>query len=127
MISVIAATTWIAGFSLLLSILGVVSRAIEVTTISRQALTEFQDKNMSDEDKETAFQGYAKRLFILFFLISAGSAAAFALPGGAFWLLGKTQWFSFEALIVTAISWQFLIVSTVVVSAVIVITVRRKT
>lgn len=126
MISVIAATAWIAGFSLLLTIFGVVGKAIEVTAISRQALTDFQDKNMSDEDKESAFQGYAKRLFVHFFFISVGSAAAFALPGGALWLLGKTQWFSFEALIATATSWQFLIVSTVVVSAVIVITVRRK-
>ncbi len=125
MASVIAASFWVIAFSLLLKIFGVVRRSMQAINISKTALSDFQDKTMGDDEKESAFRSYAKSLYVHFFFIATGSIAAFALPGILLWLLAKSPYLSFDALIITASSWQFIFFATLFVSVLLVIYARR--
>lgn len=107
----------IAGFVVLLRVLELVPRALEVTTVSRTALSVIQDQGLDDDVKGKLMQQYAKRLFMLFFLLTLGAAAALLLPLGAVWLLGQAGLFSYDEVIELLISWQFLLGTTLVAVA----------
>ncbi len=70
-------------------------------------------------------QRHARRLFVLFFLLTAGAAAALLLPVGLIWLLGTVGVFSYEGVLAMLLSWQFLLATTVVAVIVIRLKARR--
>jgi hypothetical protein len=118
------ATLLVIGFIMLVKILGLVKKSTDVITVAKLAYTDFQNPHLSDDAKEIALQRYAKKLFSLFFLITFGSIVALALPVGLLWLLEQINMLSLNAVMATALSWQFLLISTIL--AIIVFWITRK-
>jgi hypothetical protein len=57
-------------------------------------------------------QAHAKRLFVLFFLLTLGAAAALLLPVGVIWLLDGAGVFSYDGVLRVLLSWEFLLGTT---------------
>ncbi len=115
----------VAGFVLLMRALRLVPHAMEVTEVSRAALGVVQDPQLDDDAKGERMQRHARRLFVLFFLLTAGAAAALLLPVGLIWLLGTVGVFSYEGVLAMLLSWQFLLATTVVAVIVVRLKARR--
>jgi len=84
-----------------------------VFSAARLSAADMTNKEMSDGEKEKALQTHAKRLFSLFFLITLGAAAAFAIPLALFWAADLMGLVSLDAIFEAALSLEFLTVSTV--------------
>ena len=112
MIAFTGAAFLVVGFIALIKIFGLVEKSTDVINIAKLAYADFQNQSLNDDAKEAALQRYAKRLFALFFLITLGGAAALALPMGLIWLLEQMDVLSLNAVIITALSWEFLLAST---------------
>ena len=115
----------VAGFVFLLRALKLVPMAMEVTTVSRAALGVVQNPDLDDDAKGERMQQHAKRLFILFLLLTLGAAAALLLPVGLIWLLAQTGLLSYDDVIALLLSWQFLLATTVVAAVVVSIRSRK--
>ena len=115
----------VAGFVFLLRALKLVPMAMEVTTVSRAALGVVQNPDLDDDAKGERMQQHAKRLFILFLLLTLGAAAALLLPVGLIWLLAQTGLLSYDGVIALLLSWQFLLATTVVAAVVVSIRSRK--
>ena len=115
----------VAGFVFLLRALKLVPMAMEVTTVSRAALGVVQNPDLDDDAKGERMQQHAKRLFILFVLLTLGAAAALLLPVGLIWLLAQTGLLSYDGVIALLLSWQFLLATTVVAAVVVSIRSRK--
>jgi hypothetical protein len=125
MIAFTGAAFLVVGFIALIKIFGLVEKSIDVINIAKLAYADFQNQSLNDDAKEAALQRYAKRLFALFFLITLGGAAALALPMGLIWLLEQMGVLSLNAVIITALSWEFLLASTALAIVVFWITRER--
>jgi hypothetical protein len=108
----------VAGFITLIKIFGLFKKSTDAITVAKLAYADFQNPRLSDDAKEVALQRHAKKLFSLFFLITFGSAAALALPVGFIWLLEQINMLSLNAVIATTLSWEFLLVSTILTAVV---------
>jgi hypothetical protein len=115
----------VAGFVVLVKIFGLVEKSTEVFSVSRLALSDMQNPDLDDEAKEAAIQQHAKRLFGLFFLLAIGGAAALALPAGLLFLLEGMGLLSLSAVITVTLSWEFLLASSVLIIAIILLAKKR--
>ena len=101
-------------FIYLLTVFRVVATSREVLSLSAEAMSTLNNRNLSDLEKEKAMQAFSLRLFRSFFLIVIGSALALLLPCSAIWLLDLLQWVSLEAIVATSLSWPFIAASLVI-------------
>jgi len=124
-VNLLGALIVVAGFVFLLRALKLVPMAMEVTTVSRAALGVVQNPDLDDDAKGERMQQHAKRLFILFLLLTLGAAAALLLPVGLIWLLAQTGLLSYDGVIALLLSWQFLLATTVVAAVVVSIRSRK--
>lgn len=115
----------VAGFVVLIKIFGLVEKSGEVFKISKLALADLQNPDLDDEAKEVALQLYAKRLFSLFILLTIGGAAALVLPAGLLLLLEKMDFLSFSNVLAVTLSWEFFLVISVLIIAVILLAKKR--
>ncbi|MDH3947336.1 MAG: hypothetical protein OEU74_00080 [Gammaproteobacteria bacterium] len=115
----------VAGFVVLVKIFGLVEKSTEVFSVSRLALSDIQNPDLDDEAKEAAIQKHAKRLIGLFFLLTIGGAAALALPAGLLFLLERMGLLSLSAVIAVTLSWEFLLASSVLIIAIILLAKNR--
>ena len=102
----------VAGFVFLLKALKLVPHALEVTSVSKAAMGVVQDPKLDDDAKGERMQAHAKRLFVLFFLLTLGAAAALLLPVGVIWLLDRAGLFSYDGVLSVLLSWEFLLGTT---------------
>jgi hypothetical protein len=115
----------VGGFVVLVKIFGLVEKSTEVFSVSRLALSDIQNPDLDDEAKEAALQQHAKRLFGLFFLLAIGGAAALALPAGLLFLLERMGLLSLSAVMTLTLSWEFLLASSVLIIAIILLAKKR--
>lgn len=125
MIVFTGAALLVIGFIALIKIFGLVEKSIDVINLARLAYADLQNPALNDDAKEVALQSHAKRLFVLFLLITLGGAAALALPMGLIWLLEQMDVLSLNAVISAALSWKFLLAGTVLAIVVFRITRER--
>lgn len=116
--SFVGATLLVAGFIALIKIFGLFEKSSEAIAVAKLAYADFRNPHLSDDAKEAALQGYAKNLFLLFFLITLGSVAALGLPIGLLWLLEQVNILSLSAVMATTLSWQFLLLSTILATVI---------
>ncbi|MEZ6035934.1 MAG: hypothetical protein R3F29_00545 [Planctomycetota bacterium] len=109
----------------LLRVLRVPTRAGEVLARTRRAVADIRSTTMSDLDKERAMRGHAGALLVQFVVITALSAVAVALPIGALWLLAQTGALDFDAVMEATVSWQVLLLGTVLGLAVLLVGRKR--
>jgi hypothetical protein len=112
--SLVGAVFLVIGFVALAKICALVERSKRVVVLAKQSLQTIGNPDLDDDAKEKALQRCAKELFLLFFAISLGSLTALGLPAGVVWLLDKAGLMSFEAVVTVALSWQFLLSTTLI-------------
>ena len=93
----------------------------------RQALRDLKDPALDELAREKAVQGHALRLMLLFVLVTGGSLLALAVPVGVLWLAERGGMVELEAVLDTTLSATFLIVTTVLGTAVWLLLRRRST
>ena len=121
MIEYAGAIFLVVGFIVILKISRLVEKSTRVIDISKQAMTELGNAEMSDDDKEVAMQGHAKKLVGLFFLITLGGIAAVFLPIAVIWGLERFDLVSVDAVLNVALSWPFLVATTVLIFIVLIV------
>src|SRR6185436_9488480 len=116
-------TSWLAAFGLLAAFV-VLARALGLTERSRSVLATTRDSmavmraaSLTDEQKEASLQANAIALFKSFLILSAGLGVAALLPAAALWLGDRLGWLSFDRVLAVSLSPAFLLVSTAVVIA----------
>jgi hypothetical protein len=108
----VAATFLVLGFIAVLKVLKVVENSARVIRITNQAVVDFRSSELDDDAKETAMQGHARCLFVLFFLVTVGGVAAIFVPLAVIWGLDRMQLLSLDSVLRATLSWQFIVAST---------------
>lgn len=126
MVALLGAVFLVIGFVVLLERFALVSRSRDVIALSRNALATVRNPALDDIEKETILQSHAKRLFAHFFLITIGAAAALLLPASVIWLLDLAGAASFDDVMNTALSWQFISASAVLMVVYFIYRARRR-
>ena len=112
--NIIGALIVVAVFVLMLRVLKLIQNGVGVMTTSRRAWEVLRDRNLDDDAKGELMQRQAKRLFVLFFLLSFSAAAALLVPVGLAYALDIAGLFSFDGVMGMLVSWEFLLVMTIV-------------
>ena len=120
MIEYAGAIFLVIGFIFILKISGLVEKSTRVIDISKQAMSQLRNSELSDDDKEIAMQAHSKKLVGLFFLITIGGIAAVFLPFAVIWGLDWLGLISVDAVLGVALSWPFIIVTSIVIIVVLV-------
>jgi sterol desaturase/sphingolipid hydroxylase (fatty acid hydroxylase superfamily) len=114
----------VAGFFICLKLFGVIERSRKVIEVSKSSLAVVRDSNLDDLQKEKALQKHAIELFTLFFLITAGSLAALALPFGLIWLMELAKLLDVSEVIELTLTLEF-IAATIIISLGYYLVIRR--
>jgi len=112
--SLVGAAFLVVGFVALARVCALVERSKRVVVLAKQSLQSISNPDLDDDAREKALQRYAKELFFLFFAISLGSLTALGLPAGVVWLLDRAGLMSFESVVTVALSWRFLLSTTLI-------------
>jgi hypothetical protein len=112
----IGAVVILAGFAGLFIVLRLPDHARRALTLTGTALSVLGNPTLDDDAKEEALQQTAKRLFVVFFTIVLAGSAALLVPAGVVWLADRAGLLSFETVMRIALSWPFLIGSTMVMT-----------
>ena len=113
--SIAGACLLVVGFLVLFKLFGLAEKSLEAIQIANRALADIRSSELDDYAKEKALQGYAKRLFSLFFILTLSGLAALLIPAALVWLLDKLDLLVFDAVLETALSWPFLIISSITI------------
>lgn len=125
MIQYAGAIFLVLGFIFILKIFGLVEKSTRVINISKQAMTELRNTELSEDDKELAMQSHAKQLAGLFLFIVTGSLAAVFLPFLTIWGLDILGLLSIDAVMGVALSWPFIIATTVLLVLAFIVSRKR--
>ena len=112
--SLVGAVFLVVGFVALARVCALVERSKRVVVLAKQSWQSIGNPDLDDDAREKALQRYAKELFFLFFAISLGSLTALGLPAGVVWLLDRAGLMSFESVVTVALSWRFLLSTTLI-------------
>ena len=102
----------VIGFVALVRAFGLVGKCGEVFAVARASLAILRNTALDDAAKERELQTHATRLFALFFALTAGAALALALPAGLIWVLDAMHVVPLRDVLEVALSWQFLLGTT---------------
>jgi hypothetical protein len=111
-VNLLGALLVVAGFVVILHAMRLVPKGVEVASASQAALAVIRDPDLDDDAKAALMQRHAKRLFALFLLLAGGGAAALLLPLALVYGLAAAGLMSYDGVIATLVSWQFLLVTT---------------
>ncbi len=117
--------SWIGGvivvglFALLFKLFRLVDITRNTISLAKASVVVMQDQTLSDLQKEQLAQKNALGLFKSFFLITTAGSSAVILPFCIIWLLDIMGVMSFDAVLTTTLSWQFLLGCTLVACLVI--------
>ena len=89
MISLIGAVFLVVVFVLAIKVFRLAEKSKEAINVAKHSLEELKNPELDDKAKEVAMQGYAKKLFMLFFLLTLGGGAAVAIPVGLILLMDR--------------------------------------
>ena len=112
MIEYAGAIFLVIGFIFILKISRLVDKSTRVIDISKRAIAELRNTELSDDAKESAMQSHAKQLVGLFFLITIGGIAAVCFPIAVIWGLDRLKLVSIDAVLDVALSWPFVVATT---------------
>lgn len=110
---------WLGGafivvvFFGLLKVFKVIAVSKEVIALSGSVMSTM-NSDMSDLEKEKAMQSFSIRLFKYFFGIMIGSVLAIGIPLLLIWLLQLLGLVSFDEVLETTLTWEFITLSCLV-------------
>lgn len=125
MIEYAGAIFLVVGFIVILKISRLVEKSTRVIAISKRAVAELRDVELSDDAKESAMQNHAKQLAGLFVLITMGGTAAVLVPIAVIWGLDQLALVSIDAVFNVALSWPFFVGTTVLIVIMLVVNRAR--
>ena len=125
MMAFVGAVILVIGFIVLIKYLKVIENSSKVLNIAKQSIVIIRDSEISDLEKEIAMQKHAKELFLFFLIITAGSLLALGIPAVLVWLMDLAGLLSFQSVIGTTLSWEF-IVGSIIISIVVLWLMNRK-
>jgi hypothetical protein len=125
MSTILGATLLVVGFIAVFEALGLVPRGREAVDRARRSVEDLRSPELDDLQKEKVLQAHSLRLFSLFLQLALGGAAAVLLPAALVWLLAQTGLVSFAAVLELAVSWEFVLVSAVAATGILVFLARR--
>lgn len=103
----------ILGFMIFMKLFGLVAKTTKVAIVAKSALKVVRDPNLDDLQKEKATRQYAKELFILFFVIAAGSLIALAIPMGVVWLMESANLLTVVEVVNATLTLEFIGIAAV--------------
>lgn len=121
----VGAIILVAGFVILIQLLGVIKKSHNVVRIALHSLKIIGSSRLSDEQKESKLQKNSKRLFGLFLVLACGSAIAILIPLGILWIGDYLGLLSISKVLATTISPVFILASTVLMVALIFLQPKR--
>lgn len=113
--SIAGACLLVAGFLVLFKLFGLAEKALEAIQIAKRSLADIRNTELDDYTKEKALQGYSKRLFALFFVLTIKGFAALLIPAALVLLLEKLGFLVFDSVLETTLSWPFLVITSVAI------------
>jgi hypothetical protein len=116
----------VAGFIVMLKLLGLVERSRRVVATSKAAMAALSDKELDDDQKEAAMQTHAKSLGLDFVLLTARLAIALLAPAGVILLLDRAGVLSFDAVISAVFSLELILGGTLLTVIVFWVDGRRR-
>lgn len=105
----------VAGFVILIQLLGLTEKSRDVVRIARHSMKIIRSSRLSDEQKESKLQKNSQKLFGLFFILAFSGAIAILIPLALLWLGDRLGWLSLSASLNTTLSPPFLILSSILV------------
>ena len=96
---------------------GLVARASAAVGVAQDAMTVIGDKTLEDEEKQPLVQAAALRLFGHFGLITLTAFLVLLAPGLVIWLADMAGVAPLSAVTDFLLSWQVILISTVVIGA----------
>jgi len=102
------------GFITIVHYLQLVAKTKTVSQIATQAMQTIGDKSLSDEVKEKQLQKHSLTLMGLFLILLAGGIAAIGVPSALVWGMEQAGWLKLSDVMATTISWQFLLLTTLI-------------
>ena len=121
----LALSASIVLFLVCMKLCGVVESIRPVFANSRAALAVMRSTELSDLEKEAAVQKAALGMFKSFFSVTLRILVTLAVPAAFVWAGNVTGLYTLEGAIEAASDWMFLIVSSLVVVAAFIISIRR--
>ena len=115
--SLLGALFLLIGFVLIIKVFNLVEKVGDVMRIAKSALADIHDPDMHDDAKGIALRKYSIRLFALFITLMLGFVLAVFVPVGLIWILSLAGLISFDNVIATAFSYEFILVSTILLFA----------
>jgi hypothetical protein len=112
--------TWVAAlfivvaFLVLAWVLRVQAHAAEVMQRSRRAVAAMRDASLSEREKERSMREQARRLFVLFVILTASGVIALLVPIGLLAALEAMGLLDLGKVMETALSWEFLVVVSLI-------------
>jgi len=109
---------WFGGYFIvivffyLLKALKVIDNSYLVIASVKNAAGIMSNPEFDDYAKEKALQAESIQLFKYFFLILLGSLLALGLPLGLIWGFSQTSLMSYDSVIMTTLTWQFILAAT---------------
>ena len=125
MIEYAGAIFLVIGFIIVLKVFKLVEKSTRVIDISRRAVADLRSSELDDDAKESAMQSHAKQLFGIFFRVNMGGIEAVFLPVAVIWELDRLQFVSLDAILRVALSWHFIIATTILISIALVVNRAR--
>ncbi len=113
-------------FLFLLKLFNLVENSMSVVKISRLALDDIRNPDLSDDKKEEQTQKYAIKLVKLFAILTICSILALGIPISLIWLLDYFAVLSFDNVVEITLSTWFLVVSTFLIAGFFWVTRNRK-
>ena len=113
--SIVGAAVLVLGFVLVISIFDLVGKSSRVFAISKNVMHTLQDSSLDDLQKEKSMQAYSKTLFSLFFIILLICAVAVFIPLAVVKLMDLLGWLCMEDVMAILLSWQFILISSILV------------
>ena len=125
MIDWLGALFLVAGFLAIVRRTGLVAKSRDVIGVAGRSASIIGDRRLDDDAKERELQGAAKRLFALFVSLLFGGAAACLLPVGLLWPFDQMGWICLGSVLHVTISPTFLLLSTSLALAALMIRGRK--
>jgi len=103
-------------FVLLLKLTKLFENSIKVIGVSRVAISDIRNPELSDDIKEIRVRKHAFLMIKYFFILTISAIVCLAIPTGLIWLLDYFLVLSFENVIRITFSVWFLVLSCILVS-----------
>jgi uncharacterized BrkB/YihY/UPF0761 family membrane protein len=112
-VELIGAFASVICFTVLIFLLGLLSKTKLAIRISRDAIGVVRDPSIADEDKERLMREGSLKLFALLGILFLGTGVALFVPIGIIWIAEQAGLISLDGVLRILIRWEFIVAVSV--------------